>query len=68
MECVLSGVSGEHCLIYLDDIIVFSTTFQEHIQRFDNPFTLLKGLKDTGGHITRWIMLLQQFTFDIKYK
>ena len=24
MECVLVGLSGEECLIYLDDIIVFS--------------------------------------------
>ena len=27
MECVLAGLTGEQCLIYLDDIIVFSSTF-----------------------------------------
>ena len=34
MECVLAGIS-EQCLTYLDDIIVFSATFQEHIQWLD---------------------------------
>ena len=33
MECVLAGISGELCLAYLDDIIVFSTTFEEHLHR-----------------------------------
>ena len=26
MECTLAGLSGIHCIIYLDNIIVFSTT------------------------------------------
>ena len=30
MECVLAGLVGEEYLIYLDDIMVFSTTFKEH--------------------------------------
>ena len=42
MECILAGVSGEQCLTYLDDIIVFSTTFQEHVQRLDTVFSGLK--------------------------
>ena len=33
-----------------------------------NPLTSLKGLKDTGGCLTLWIMFLQQFNFDVKYK
>ena len=36
MDCVLAGISPEQCLIYLDDIIVFSQTFQEHLQRLSN--------------------------------
>ena len=32
MECTLAGLSGTHCLVYLDDIIVFSTTFEDHLQ------------------------------------
>ena len=38
MECVLASISGEQCLTYLDDIIVFSATFQEHIQHLDAVF------------------------------
>ena len=30
MECVLVELSGEECLIYLDDVIVFSVSFKEH--------------------------------------
>ena len=33
MECVLAGLTPEHSLIYLDDIIIFSATFQEHLNR-----------------------------------
>ena len=47
MECVLAGLSGAHCLVYLDDIIVFSTTFEEHVQRLVSVFGRLRaaGLK-----------------------
>ena len=40
-------VTGERCLIYLDDIIVFSTTFDEHLRRLTNVFSALRtaGLK-----------------------
>ena len=33
-----------------------------------NLLTSLKGLKDTGGRLTSWLMFLQQFNFDLKYK
>uniref|UniRef100_A0A5S6R1V4 RNA-directed DNA polymerase n=1 Tax=Trichuris muris TaxID=70415 RepID=A0A5S6R1V4_TRIMR len=33
MELVLAGVKWESCLVYLDDVIVFSRTFEEHLQR-----------------------------------
>ena len=47
MECVLAGLTGEQCLIYLDDIIVFSSTFEEHLRRLANVFAALReaGLK-----------------------
>ena len=41
MECVLAGLTGEQCLIYLDDIVVFSKTFVEHIARLINVFQAL---------------------------
>lgn len=33
-----------------------------------NPLTSLKGIKDTGGRLTRWLLFLQQFTFTVEYK
>ena len=47
MECVLAALTDEKCLIYLDDIVVFSKTFQEHLQRLTNVFHALEsaGLK-----------------------
>ena len=40
MECVLAGLTYEQYLIYLDDIIVFSSSFDEHLQRLTNTFML----------------------------
>jgi len=42
MECVLSDLTFEQRLIYLDDIIVFSTTFDEHLQRRGQVFLALR--------------------------
>ena len=33
-----------------------------------NPLTSLKGLKDVGGCLTRWMIFLQQFNFQFEYK
>ena len=33
-----------------------------------NPLTSLKGIKDTGGCLTRWLLFLQQFNFTVEYK
>jgi hypothetical protein len=32
MERILSGLTWKICLVYLDDIIVFSKTFDEHLE------------------------------------
>ena len=32
MECVLRGLNWQICLIYTYDIIIFSKTFEEHLQ------------------------------------
>ena len=47
MECVLPGIRGEQCLIYLDNIIVFSKTFNEHLKRLTSVYLALRnaGLK-----------------------
>ena len=38
MECVLAGLTYEQCLIYLDDIVVFSVTFDQHLERLKMVF------------------------------
>ena len=37
----------KECLIFLDDILIFSTTFEEHIKRLESVFSRLEqhGLK-----------------------
>ena len=41
MGCVLAGLTEEQCLIYLDDMVVFSKTFEENIERLGNVFRAL---------------------------
>ena len=31
MQCVLAGLSPEQCLTYIDDVIVFSALFEQHL-------------------------------------
>ena len=42
MEKVLAGLHWEICLIYIDDIIIFSRTFDEHVDRLREVFTRLR--------------------------
>lgn len=39
MECVLAGLTYKQCLIYLDDIVVFSASVDEHLKRLSCTFT-----------------------------
>ncbi|KAL1244200.1 Retrovirus-related Pol polyprotein from transposon 17.6 [Trichinella spiralis] len=43
MERTLSGLVGKSCLVYLDDIIVFSATEEEHLTRLEEVFQRFKG-------------------------
>ena len=47
MECVLAGLTTHECLIYLDDIIIFSTSFPNHFARLRGVLSRLQeaGLK-----------------------
>jgi hypothetical protein len=45
MELVLNGLQWQICLIYLDDVIVFGSSFSEHIQRLE---TVLQRILDAG--------------------
>ena len=43
MEACLGDENFETLVLYLDDILVFSSTIEEHIERLDVVFTKLKG-------------------------
>ena len=47
MELALSGLQWHTCLIYLDDIVVFVSTFDEHLQRVEEVINRIRtaGLK-----------------------
>ena len=45
MDCVLSGLHWETCPFYLDDIIVFSSTWEEHLARLRQVFEQLRHAK-----------------------
>ena len=38
MEAVLQGLQWLTCLIYLDDVVVFASSFDEHVKRVDQVF------------------------------
>ena len=47
MERVLAGLQWQICLVYIDDIIIFGKTIEDHIQQLQEVFNRLKmaGLK-----------------------
>ena len=47
MEDLFYGLHLDICFIYLDDLIIFSKTFEEHIERLDKVFARIRqeGLK-----------------------
>jgi len=42
MDNILRGIQNEMCAVYLDDIIIYSTSLQEHIQRLTEVFKRLR--------------------------
>ena len=42
LNIILSGVRWQSCLIYLDDVIVFSRSTDEHLRHVDEIITLLQ--------------------------
>ena len=47
MDVVLSGLQWKNCLVYLDDVIVFSSTFDRHLEHLKEVFDRFRreGLK-----------------------
>ena len=42
LDIILSGFRWQSCLIYLDDVIVFARSTEEHLRHVDEIFTLLR--------------------------
>ena len=42
MHCMLHGLDWKICLVYIDDVIVFSSTFEEHLVRLAAVFDRLR--------------------------
>ena len=42
MELVFRGLQWKHLLIYLDDLIIYSTSWYSHFEKLDEVFTLLE--------------------------
>jgi len=43
MDMIREGVKLQICLVYLDDVIVFSRSPEEHLQHLDEDLTRLRG-------------------------
>jgi len=43
LAIILFGVKWQSCLIYLDDVIVYSKTEKEHVGHVDRVLRLLRG-------------------------
>lgn len=60
MEIVLRGLLWHICLVYIDDIIVFSKTFAEHLERLQ---TVMDRLKSTGLKLKPKKFFISDFIF-----
>ena len=45
MDLVLADLKWTTCLVYLDDVIVFSTTFSQHLERLES---VLRCIQEAG--------------------
>ncbi|XP_030839698.1 uncharacterized protein LOC115923367 [Strongylocentrotus purpuratus] len=70
MELIMKGLQWRTLILYLDDIIVMSSTIGEHINRLDEVLGRLgqAGLKLKPNQLARWIEILSQFDFDIEHR
>ena len=42
LDVILSGVRWKTCLVYIDDVVIFSNTQEEHFKHVDHVLGLLK--------------------------
>ena len=62
MDLVLCGLTYETCLVYLDDIIVFSRDFDTHLERLREIFTRLQ-LANLKVHIKKCCLFQRRVNF-----
>jgi len=62
MNLVLCGLTYETCLVYLDDIIVFSPDFDSHVERLEEIFRRLRAA-NLKLHIKKCSLFQQRVHF-----
>ena len=62
MDLVLCGLTYETCLVYLDDIIVFSRDFDSHVERLREIFSRLKSA-NLKLHMKKCCLFQQRVSF-----
>ena len=57
MDIVLAGLKWQCCLVYIDDVVIYSPTFEQHLVDLENVFQALKDanltLKTSKCHFCR---------------
>ena len=62
MDIILSGVRWKSCIVYLDDVIIFSKNDDEHLKHLEEVFRLLR---DAG--VTLRLSKCSFFQSEVKY-
>ena len=62
MDLVLCGLTYETCLVYLDDIIVYSKDFDTHVERLNEVFHRLR-VANLKLHIKKCALFQKRVTF-----
>jgi len=62
LDIILSGLKWKICLVYLDDVIIFSATPEQHIKDVD---TVLTRLREAG--VTLKLRKCKWFTTEVEY-
>ena len=62
MDLVLCGLTYDTCLVYLDDIIVYSTDFDTHVQRLQEVFDRRRGA-NLKLHVKKYRLFQRRVAF-----
>lgn len=47
-DMILAGYGWDYCLVYIDDVIIISKTFEEHLHHVERTLIALQGAGDSG--------------------